>query len=236
METFYVPIYVQAWPAPGGFERSALMVLRFDQVVRTFLLNVYCMKEDGTPNPNPVTAKYTIVEPHGNFAICKLDATDGFIAQWKAAQQGKGALPDESMISTTVGGLKTRMKNIRNQWKAVLDARGFPAAPTEAERALHFLIDLDLTGHHAGFSVLRESYGGALTVPASPTTFAVAHHWITKPPFYDPTQTIGPPLNIQVAKDMKAEMDAHPPLAPCRTMHYALEYGSISLILDTPVG
>jgi hypothetical protein len=231
METFFVPMYVQTWPTDVGVERSARMVLRFDQVVRTFLLDVYCMKNDGTANPNPVSVTYTINEYHGNFAICQLVATDGFITQWKATQKGKSVLADDSMISTSKAGLTTRMKNIRNQWKTIFDQQGIPAAPTEWERAADFLLSLDLSANHPGFAVLRQSYVDALVTPAQIHTM---HHWIVKAPFYDPNQKVGPPLNIQVAKTMKAEMDAAALTDPIRTMHYALEYGSISILLDTP--
>lgn len=235
METFYVPMYVQVWPTDQGLVRSARMVLRFDQMIRTFMLNVYCIKDDDTENPNPVTADYTIIEPHGNFAICKLDTSDGFIDQWKTTQRGRSALTDDSMISTSISGLKNRMKNIRNQWKAVFDGLNRPATDSETVRAINFLQDLDLSANHEGFAVLRDSYVNALADPATIDAPFKAHHWIGRAPFYAP-RPLGPPLNIQVAKAMKNEMESVRQNDPIRTMHYALEYGSTSTILDAPVG
>lgn len=236
MQTTYFPMYIQPWPTEdGSLQMQAVAGMRFDFEMRAALGNLHCGLADGSPNPAAPVLTFTIVEPYGGcFAIIRLDASpDDWVSRWRGVHLNRGALSDEAFNGATRAGATTRLKALRTQYRAAMDALNVPAAATDSQRLANYLIGLNLQGHHPGFEVLRQCYVNSLTDPPTLERPVKMHHWMLRPEFYDGSNKNGLPIKRSMLVDLKAEMDAVPISNPIRLMHVAQGAAEIALYLES---
>lgn len=216
-----------------GAEEVGGVEINFAHFAQSFLNAVYCTTSQRTKTG--LTFAFDIIERHGPFGLVKITVNDPtWAAKW-ANNHSPGPLSrSEAIFTQTAAQARTEAQNVRAAWKQVIDARGVPAAATEVQRVINFLRSLDLSGHHEGFEVVRQSYINVF----SDQSGTGLYHWFFRAPLakYDPTtQGFGFAVDPVVVQAMVDEMNAVDMMHPIRLMHYACSYGQYSAFFEFPI-
>lgn len=208
--------------------------LNFEHFARTYLRgDVQCGGPNGLPTGAQRGAQQVIVERHGSFGFVSVTVDTGTQAKWQQAHpRGKSALNRvEIAAAPTLAAARIAAADLREQVRFFLDKAGVPNAPTQRERAVNFLTSLNLANAHPGFDVVRDSYVDAL----NDVQGVNVHHWLWRDPFRKAVEPPGWPIDGAVIAAMLAELDAAQQTDPRRVMQYALMYGGLAMVLDSPV-
>lgn len=234
-ETFFTALYCGHAPALDDEGKPSTepqgVQLNFEHFARSLLNRVQCGGPDG--QPTGVQADVVIVERHGTFGYARVTIDNGTQAKWAQAHpRNKSALNRVEMAAAaTLDAARVAAADLREQVRFFLDKAGVPNAPTQRERAVNFLTSLNLSTAHAGFDVVRDSYVDALNDVAGTSV----HHWLWRAPIYKPVAPPGWPVDVAVVTAMLAELDGAQQNDPRRVMQYALMYGGLAMVLDSPV-
>jgi hypothetical protein len=223
----YVVMYVER--RPDGTVYPPPYPMRFDLTIHEWWAELGCVKTDGTINPKKAsTITWTVIgEPFGNFAVCALDIDGAWFGQYVAAQQEKEAVPDSLNIVSSLASMRPRYTQIVNSLNRYLDRVGVPAAPSDLERSILGLLDLDLDGHHPRFEDIRDAYIRALS-----ETSGVHHHWLPRFITDEMVDDENHAIDFTTLGAMRDCMAAHD-TGPCRVIHYVYQLGILATYLST---